>query len=109
MKINSKLTRNFWFLYILPLFIIVSFTDGLYVSLILSGLMISGFSIGIIIPVIIGVIIGKFELKTIYTDVILFIISTTLLYINIQDKNLLAYIVPFSFPMIIIGIIALRK
>ncbi|PQV44725.1 hypothetical protein CLV33_1184 [Jejuia pallidilutea] len=108
-KLKSVLKTNFWFLWVIPLFIIVSFTNGIETGLYISGIMISGISLGTIIPVTIGALFKKYELKSIYGETIIFVISTTLLWIYIPDKKLLAYMIPFSIPLIIIGFLNLRK
>ena len=87
----------------------MSFTNGIETGLYLSGIMISGISLGTIIPVTIGALFKKYELKSIYGEIIIFVISTTLLWICIPDKKLLAYVIPFSIPLIIIGLLNLRK
>ena len=108
-KLKSVLKTNSWFLWVIPLFIIVSFTNGIKTGLYLSGIMISGISLGTIIPVTIGALFKKCELKSIYGEIILFVISTSLLWIYMSDKRLLAFIIPFSIPLIIIGLLSLRK
>ena len=108
-KLKSVLKTNFWFLWVIPLFIIVSFTNGIKTGLHISGLMISGVSLGAIIPVALGALFKKYDLKSIYGEIIIFVISTTLLLIYISDKRLLAFIIPFSIPLIIIGLLNLRK
>ncbi len=108
-KLKFVFKNNSWFLWVIPLFIIVSFTDGIESGLYISGIMISGLELGIIIPVVIGSFLRKYELKTIYGEVIIFLISTSLLYFYIPDKKLLAYMIPFSIPMIIIGLLNLRN
>ncbi len=108
-KLKSVLKANSWFLWVIPLFIIVSFMNGIETGLYLSGLMISGISLGAIIPVTIDAIFKKYNLKIVYVDLMIFVISTTLLWIYIPDKKLLAFIIPFSIPLIIIGLLNLRK
>ena len=108
-KLKSVLKTNSWFLWVIPLFIIVSFTNGIKAGLFISGIMISGISLGAIIPVTIGALFKKYDLKRIYGEIIIFLISTTLLWIYISDKRLLAFIIPFSIPLIIIGLLNLRK
>ncbi|WP_299253736.1 hypothetical protein [uncultured Lacinutrix sp.] len=108
-KLKSVLKTNSWFLWIIPLFIFVSYKDGIETGLFLSGLIISGISLGIIIPVLIGPIFKKYDLKNVYGEIIFFVISTTLLWIYIPDKKLLAFMIPFSIPLIIIGLLKLRK
>jgi hypothetical protein len=87
----------------------VSFTNGVKTGLCISGIMISGISLGTIIPVTFGVLIKKYELKSIYGEIIIFTISTILLWLYIPDKKLLAYMIPFSIPLIIIGLLKMRK
>jgi hypothetical protein len=108
-KLKSALKANSWFLWIIAMFIIVSFTSGIETGMYISGLMISGISLGIIIPVIIGTIFRKYDLKSIYGESIIFTISTILLWIYVPDKKLLAYMLIFSIPLIIIGLLNLRK
>ena len=108
-KLKAVLKANSWFLWVIPLFIIVSYTNGIESGLYISGIMISGIALGIIIPIIIGAFSRKYELKTIYGEIIIFIISTSFLYFYIPDKRLLVFMIPFSIPMIIIGLLNLRK
>tara|TARA_R110002072_G_scaffold302449_1_gene485430 strand:- start:806 stop:1165 length:360 start_codon:yes stop_codon:yes gene_type:complete len=108
-KLKSVLKTNFWFLWVIPLFLFVSFTNGIEAGLYLSGIIISGISLGIIIPVIIGAIFKKYELKSIYGEITIFVISTTLLWIYIPDKKLIAFIIPFSIALIIVGLMKLRN
>ena len=108
-KMKSILKSNSGFLWVVPLFIIVSFTNGLETGLYVSGLMISGISLGTIIPVTIGAVFKKYYLKSIYGELIIFMISTALLLFYVPDKKLLALMIPFSIPLIIIGILNLRK
>jgi uncharacterized membrane protein YccC len=91
------------------LFVIVSFTNGIKTGLYVSGLMISEISLGTIILVTIGALFNKYDLKSIYGEITIFVISTTLLWLYIPDKKLLAFMIPFSIPMIIIGLLNLRK
>ena len=63
-KLISALKANSWFLWIIPMFIIVSFTSGIETGIYITGLMISGISLGIIIPVIIGTIFRKYDLNS---------------------------------------------
>ncbi|PIQ48745.1 MAG: hypothetical protein COW03_09015 [Cytophagales bacterium CG12_big_fil_rev_8_21_14_0_65_40_12] len=108
-KLKSILKSNSWFLWVVPLFIIVSFTNGLETGLIVSGLMISGIALGTIIPVTIGAVFKKYDLKSINGALIIFMISTALLLFYVPDKKLLALMIPFSIPLIIIGMLNLRK
>ena len=108
-KLKSALKANSWFFWIIPVFIIVSFTSEIKTGMYISGLIISGISLGIIIPVIIGAIFKKYDLNNIYPEIIIFVISTILLWIYLPDKNLLAYMLIFSIPLIIIGLLNLRK
>ncbi|PPK93927.1 hypothetical protein LY01_02149 [Nonlabens xylanidelens] len=108
-KLKSVLKTNSWFLWVIPLFIFVSYMNGMETGLFLSGLMISGISLGMIIPVLIGAIFKKYDLKNVYGEIIIFVISTTFLWIYIPDKKLLAFMIPFSIPLIIIGLLNLRK
>ena len=98
-----------WFVWLIPLFLIVSYTNGIAMGLFITGIMISGLSLGMIFPTIIGAFLRKYELKTIYGEIIIFVISTTLLYFYIPDKKLLFFMIPFSIPMIIIGLLNLRE
>lgn len=108
-KLKSFLKTNSWFLWVIPLFIIVSFTNGIETGLYISGIMISGISLGAIIPVTIGAILKKYDFKNIYGEIVVFVISTTLLWMYLPDKKLLAFMIPFSIPLIIIGFLNLRK
>ena len=83
--------------------------NGIETGLFLSGLMISGICLGMIIPILIGAIFKKYDLRSVYVDIMIFMISTTLLWIYIPDKKLLAFMIPFSIPLIIIGLLKLRK
>jgi len=108
-KLKSVLKANSWFLWVIPLFIIVSYTKGIKTGLYISGLMISGISLGTIIPVTIGSLLKKYDIKRIYGEILIFVISTTLLWLYIPDKKLLAFMIPFSIPIIIIGLLNLRN
>ena len=108
-KLKSVLKTNSWVLWVIPLFIIVSFTNGIETGLYISGIMISGISLGAIIPVTIGAILEKYDLIYIYGEIVIFVISTTLLWMYLPDKKLLAFMIPFSIPLIIIGLLNLRK
>jgi len=107
--LKSILKDNSWFFWIIPLFLIVSYTNGIETGLFISGIMISGLTLGIIIPIIIGALFKKYKIKSIYGEIIIFVISTTLLYFYIPDKKLLFFMIPFSIPMIIIGLLNLRE
>ena len=108
-KLKAVLKANSWFLWVIPMFIIVSFLKGIEVGIYISLIMISGLSLGAIIPVIIGSILKKYDLKNIYGEIIIFAISTIILWVYIPDKKLLAFMIPFSIPIIIIGLLNLRK
>jgi hypothetical protein len=108
-KPKSVFKTNSWFLWVIPLFIFVSYMNGMETGLFLSGLMISGISLGMIIPVLIGAFFKKYDLKNVCGEIIIFVISTTLLWIYIPDKKLLAFMILFSIPLIIIGLLNLRK
>ena|SRR5690554_5346506 len=108
-KLKSVLKANSWFLWVIPLFIVVYFFNGIETALFVSGLMISGISLGTIVPVTIGAIFKKYDLKNIYGEIIIFVISTAFLWIYIPDKNLLAFMIPFGIPLTIIGLLNLRK
>lgn len=108
-KLKTVLKANSWFLWVIPMFIIVSILKSIEVGIYISLLMISGFSLGAIVPVIIGAIFKKYDLKNIYGEIIIFSISTVLLWIYVPDKKLLAFMIPFSIPLIIIGLLNLRK
>lgn len=108
-KLKSVLKTNYWFLWVIPLFIIVSIMNGIETGLYFSGIMISGLSLGAIIPVTIGAVFKKHDLKSIYGEIMIFVICTTLLWIYIPDKKLLAFMIPFSIPLIIIGLLNLKK
>lgn len=88
-KLKSILDTYAWILYIIPLFIIVSFLHGIKTGLILSGIIISGISLGVILPVAIATLFKKSDLQNIYGEIVIFMISTTLLSIHIPDKKLL--------------------
>jgi len=98
-----------WLLWIIPLFIIVSYTNGIKTGLYVSGLMISGTLLGAIIPVVIGVFLKRYDLKIIYGEIAIFMISTIILYLIIPDKKLLILMTPFSIPLLIIGFLDLRR
>ena len=103
-KIKSILKTNSWFLYVIPMFLLVSFLNGKKTGLFISGIMISGLSLGTILTVTIGALFGKYKLKSIYGEILIFVISTTILWLYVPDKKLLAFIIPFSIPLIIIGL-----
>ncbi len=98
-----------WFLWLIPLFAIVSYNNGIYTGLYICVLMVSGILLGAIIPVLIGVLFKKYDFKIIYVEITIFMISTILLYLFIPDKKLLLFMFPFSIPLLIIGILDLRK
>ena len=98
-----------WLLWIIPLFIIVSYKNGINTGLYVSGLMISGTLLGAIIPVVIGVFLKRYDLKIIYGEIAIFMISTIILYLIVPDKKLLILMTPFSIPLLIIGFLDLRR
>jgi len=108
-KLKTVLKANSWFLWVIPMFIIVSFLKGIEAGIYISLIMISGLSLGAIIPVIIGSLLKIYDLKNIYGEIIIFAISTIILWIYVPDKKLLAFMIPFSIPIIIIGLLNLRK
>ena len=108
-KLKSVLKTNSWVLWVIPLFIIVSFTNGIETGLYISGIMISGISLGAIIRITIGAILEKYDLIYIYGKIIIFVISTTLLWMYLHDKKLLTFMIPFSIPLIILGLLDFRK
>lgn len=108
-KLKSVLKANSWFLWVIPLFFVVFFFSRIETALLVSGLMISGISLGTIIPVLIGTLFKKSDLKILYGEIIIFMISTALLWIYIPDTNLLAFMIPFGIPLTIIGLLNLRK
>ena len=108
-KLKTVLKANYWFLWVIPMFIIVSFLKGIKVGIYISLIMISGLSLGAIIPVIIGSLLKKYDLKNVYGEIIIFAISSIILWFYIPDKKLLAFMIPFSIPLIIIGLLNLRK
>jgi len=108
-KLKTVLKANSWFLWVIPMFIIVSFLKGIKVGIYISLIMISGLSLGAIIPIIIGSLLKKYDLKNIYGEIIIFTISTILLWNYVPDKKLLAFIIPFSIPIVIIGLLNLRN
>lgn len=108
-KIKCNLKNYSWFLWLIPLFLIVSYSSGIETGFFICGLMISGVLLGGIIPVIIGALFKKYDLKIIYGEIVIFIISTILLCSFIPDKKLLLFMIPFSIPLLIIGILELRK
>jgi ABC-type transport system involved in cytochrome c biogenesis permease component len=67
-KIQNKLKNYSWFVRTIPFFLIVSYYSGIKSGLIISGLLISGVLLGAIIPVIIGAIFKKYNLKIIYGE-----------------------------------------
>ena len=108
-KIKSNLKSYSWLLWVIPLLIIASFTNGIDSGLFLSGIIISGATLGAIIQVSLGAVFKKDNLKIIYGEIIIFIICTILLYLFVPDKKLLIFIIPFSIPSIIIGIRGMLK
>ena len=108
-KLKSVLKTNSWVLWVIPLFIIVSFTNGIETGLYISGIMISGISLGAILRITIGAILEKYDLIYIYGKIIIFVISTTLLWMYLPDKKLLTFMIPFSIPLIILGLLDFRK
>ena len=101
MRIKSYINSNSWLIWVFLLFIMISYFHGIEIGLIIIALIISGVSLGIIIPVIITVIFGKIKVKNLFSEFIMFISSTLLLYFNISDKKLLFLIIPFAIPVII--------
>jgi len=108
-KIQNKLKNYSWFVWTIPFFLIVSYYSGIKSGLIISGLLISGVLLGAIIPVIIGAIFKKYNLKIIYGEITIFIISTLLIYSFIPNKKLLLFMFPFAIPTLIVGILDLRR
>lgn len=108
-KLKAVIKANSWFLWVIPMFIIVSFLKGIKVGIYISLIMISGLSLGAIIPVIIGSILKKYNLKNVYGEIVIFAFSTIILWIYLPDKKLFAFMIPFSIPIIIIGLLNLRK
>ncbi len=108
-KLKSISKNHSWLTWLILLFILITYTKGLKTSLISSGIMISGFSLGIIIPTIIGVFFKKYEIKSIYWEIILFSTSTTILYLYVPDKKLLLFMFPLSIPTIIMGLLNLKE
>jgi len=108
-KLKAVLKANSWFLWVIPMFIFVSFLKGIEVGIYIALIMISGLSLGAIIPLIIGSLLKKYDFKNVYGEIIIFAISIFILWIYIPDKKLLAFMIPFSIPIIIIGLLNLRK
>jgi hypothetical protein len=103
-RIKSSLKSYSYFLWFIPLFIIVSFTKGIDIGFFLTGIMISGILLGEIISVVLGTIFKKYNLRIIYGEIIIFTISTFLLYLFLPDKKLLLFMIPFCIPSTIIEI-----
>tara|TARA_B100000767_G_C19477028_1_gene414572 strand:+ start:159 stop:590 length:432 start_codon:yes stop_codon:yes gene_type:complete len=108
-KIKNKLKNYSWLVWTIPFFFIVSYYSGIKSGLMISGLLICGVLLGAIIPVIIGSIFKKYNLKIIYGEIAIFIISTLLLYSFIPNKKLLLFMFPFAVPTLIVGILDLRR
>ncbi len=108
-KIQGILKNYSWSVWAILFFLIVSYYNGIKSGLIISGLLISGTLLGVIIPVIIGVIFKKYNLKIVYREIIFFIITTLLVYSFIHNKKLLLLMFPFAIPTLIVGILDLRR
>ena len=61
-RTKSTLIPYSYFLWFIPLFIIVSFTNGIDTGLFISGILISGILLGQIILVILGAVFKKYDL-----------------------------------------------
>ena len=73
-KIKSNLKSYSWLLWVIPLLIIASFTNGINSGLVLSGIITSGVTLGAIIQVSLGAVFKKYNTKIIYREIIIFII-----------------------------------
>ncbi len=96
----------FW---LIILFLLVTLSKGIEVGIIFIGLMISGFSLGKLIPMTFGIFINNIEFKLMLKELIIFTVSSTMLYIYLDNTKLLALMIPFSIPLLIIGFLNLKR
>lgn len=108
-KITNFILDNSSYFWGILLFIIISYKYGLKTGFISSALLISGFSLGFLIIKLLGVILKRIESKSVYKELFLFITTTVLLYLNIENKRLLIFILPLCLPIIISGLFSLRN
>ncbi len=108
-KIKAFSENHSLIFWLVILFLLVTFSKGIEVGLKFIGLMISGFSLGKLIPMTFGIFFKKVEFKLMLKEMIIFTVSSTMLYIYLDNKKLLALMIPFSIPLLIIGFLNLKR
>ena len=108
---NTKdfLLKNTWVFWLIVFLIIVSFSYSLRTGFLVTGLLIIGMLIGYIIPIGILVIQKRTELKSFLLPLSLLIAITLTFYILLDNKAILLYVIPFSIPSLVSGLLSLRK
>jgi len=108
-KLKIIILDNSWILWLVFLLLLIGFESGFKTGFIFIGLFGAGSLLGYLVTMIINVILRRASLISILKGLALFIAIMLILYYSVDNKRILAYIVPLGFPALIAGLLTLRR
>ena len=104
-KLKIMILDNLWILWLVVLLLLIGFESGF----IFIGLVGAGSLLGYLVTMIINVMLRRVRLISILKELALFIAIMIMLYYSVENRGILAFIVPFGIPALIAGLLALRR
>ncbi|GAB1451971.1 hypothetical protein MASR2M47_20270 [Draconibacterium sp.] len=108
-KLKTIALNYTWIIWLIAFLLLISFTSGFETGFFVTGLFAAGCLLGYLIPMLINVLLKRVKLVSIWKELFLFVLLVVILYFSTENKGFLAFIVPFSIPVLAGGLLSLKK
>lgn len=108
-KTKKLIANNGWLFWAVILIALIGSDHGFTTGFLITGLLLSGALFGYLVLMIVNVLSGTRELSYIYRELVIFIILTSFLFYSLDNKLELIYMFPISLPIILTGLIVMKK
>jgi hypothetical protein len=108
-KLKNLLLENSWILWLVILLLLIGFESGFKTGFIFIGLFGAGSLLGYLVTMIINVMLRRARLISILKELALFIAILIVLYYSVDNKRIMALIIPLGLPILIGGLLTLRR
>lgn len=108
-KLKTLVLDNSWILWLVILLLLIGFESGFKTGFIYIGLFGAGILLGYLVTMMMYVMLRRVRLVSILKELALFIVILIALYYSLDNKGILALIVPLGLPVLIGGLLTFRR
>lgn len=108
-KLKTLVQDNSWILWLVIILLLIGFKSGFKTGFISIGLFCAGSLLGYLMTMMINIMLRRVRLISIIKELALFLVILIVLYYSVDNKRLLALIVPLGLPVFFGGLLTLRR